>query len=183
MREHPLSEAPPCPTLAGMNRHSSLSRRAASRCAALGLALAMLAGTIAAGPAAAADLGPYAAPPEYSALPPSPCALYAQSYEAALRAMRQTAGLFHRQKAEFLRLKRRRNNDGFVGPDITLNSVMTAEQIDVAHWYAEVETSVHHARIDGCTPRVRLNEVENAASRLKQEVAQVTIWVDPITYQ
>jgi hypothetical protein len=178
-RRTPLERNPALPYLARMNHHSSFSPRAASWCAALGLALAGVAAT---SPAAAADLGPYGAS-HYSALPPSPCEIYAQSYNGALRSMRQTAGLFRHQEGEFHRLKRRRNNDGFAGPDIALNAVMSAEQIDVANWAAEVAISVEHARLDGCYSRARLNEIDNAASRLKLEIAEETIWIDPVTFR
>jgi hypothetical protein len=162
-----------------MNRQRTPSQRAV-----LGFALATLcAFAVGTGPAAAADLGPYGAPRAYYALPPSPCVIFAQSYSDALRSIRQTASLFRRQESRFHRLKRARNNDGFSGPDIALNAVMSAEQIDVATRATEVAISVAHARRLGCSSPGRLNEIDNAASRIKLEIADETIWIDRRTYQ
>ncbi|SEE75414.1 hypothetical protein SAMN05519104_7354 [Rhizobiales bacterium GAS188] len=153
-----------------MNRHGSISHRAV-----LGLALATLAAFAAGtGPTAAADLGAYGA---------SPCAIYAQSFNGALRSIRQTARVFRAHERSFHRLKRVRANDGFTGPDIALNAVMSAEQVDVATGATEVAISVQQARRLGCFSPARLNEIENEASRIKLEIAEETIWIDPVTFR
>jgi hypothetical protein len=160
-----------------------IPRRSFPNRAALGLALAALA-TLAgrAHPAAAADLAPYAVSPGYAALPPSPCLQLEQSFSEALRSIRLTARLFRSQDRAFHRLKRIRANDGFSGPDISLNTAMTAEQIDVATKVTEVSISVAHARQWSCFSAARLNRIDNEASRINQQIAQKAFWIDPRTF-
>jgi hypothetical protein len=130
-----------------------------------------------------ADLGPYGTAPAYSALAPSPCLQYQRAYADALHSMRQTARLFRSQERRFHRLKRVRDNDGFAGPDIALNALMSAEQIDVAVKTTEVAMLVEHARRLGCPSAARLNEIDNEASRIHREVADAAIWIDPLTFR
>jgi hypothetical protein len=132
--------------------------------------------------AMAADLGPYGATASYSALPPSPCYLYEQSYEEALHSIRYTARLYHSQWNQFHRLKRARRNDGFTGPDIALNAMMSAEQRDVAIRATQVSISVAYARRLHCFSAERLNLIDNEASRINHEVAEDAIWIDPRTF-
>ncbi len=143
-------------------------------------AMALTLGTAA--EAVAADLGPYAPPPAYVVAEPSPCWQFEQSFSAALSSIRETARVFRSQDREFHRLKRIRANDGFVGPDISLNAAMTAEQIDVATKATEVSISVEKARQWGCFASARLNRIENEAARFKQEVAYKAFWIDPHTF-
>jgi hypothetical protein len=107
---------------------------------------------------------------------------YEQSFSAALQSIRETARLFRSQNMAFHRLKRVRENDGYSGPDIHLNEVMTTEQIDVALKATQVSLAVDGARRLNCFSPVRLNQIENEASRIKQEVAEKAIWIDPRTY-
>jgi hypothetical protein len=146
---------------------------------ALGLLLAASAGVT---QPMAADLAPYAASPAYAVAPPSPCWQFEQAFSEALRSIRETARLFRSQERTFHRLKRIRANDGFVGPDISLNAVMTAEQIDVATKVTEVSISVAHARQWSCLSPARLNRIDNEASRINQEVGQRAFWIDPRTF-
>src|ERR1700731_2799078 len=120
--------------------------------------------------AVAADLGPYAPSPAYAVTEASPCWQFEQSFSAALNSIRETARVFRSHDREFHRLKRIRANDGFVGPDISLNVAMTAEQIDVANGATLVSISVAKARQWGCFAPTRLNRIENEAARIKQEV-------------
>ncbi|MFI5014194.1 MAG: hypothetical protein ACHQAY_17795 [Hyphomicrobiales bacterium] len=146
------------------------------------IALAILAFSGEADRAIAADLGQYGATPSYSGLPPSPCALFEQSFDEALRSIRGTARLYRSQWSQFHRLKRVRNNDGFAGPDITLNAVMSAEQRDVAIKATQVSISVASARRLHCSSAGRLNAIDNAASRINHEIAEDAIWVDPRSF-
>jgi hypothetical protein len=147
----------------------------------LGLwAIALTLGT--AHEALAADLGAYAPAPGYVAAEPSPCWQFEQSFSAALQSIRETARVFRSHDREFHRLKRIRANDGFVGPDISLNAAMTAEQIDVATGATVVSVSVAKARQWGCFAPTRLNRIENEAARIKQEVAEKEFWIDPRTF-
>ena len=130
--------------------------------------------------AVAADLGPYVSP-AYVVAEPSPCWQFEQSFSAALYSIRATARVFRSHDRQFHRLKRIRANDGFVGPDISLNAAMTAEQIDVATKATEVSLSVAKARQWGCFPPARLNRIENEAALIKQEVAEKEFWIDPRT--
>ncbi|MBV9568317.1 MAG: hypothetical protein JO172_09275 [Hyphomicrobiales bacterium] len=132
--------------------------------------------------AVAADLGPYAPAPEYVVGEPSPCWQFEQSFTTALGSIRDTARLFRVQDREFHRLKRIRANDGVVGPDISLNTVMTAEQIDVSTKATEVSISVDKARQWGCFPLARLNRIQNEAARIKQAVGERAFWIDPRTF-
>jgi hypothetical protein len=91
--------------------------------------------------------------------------------------------VFRAHERSFHRLKRVRANDGFTGPDIALNAVMSAEQVDVATGATEVAISVQQARRLGCFSPARLNEIENEASRIKLEIAEETIWIDPVTFR
>jgi hypothetical protein len=83
----------------------------------------------------------------------------------------------------FHRLKRKRLNDGFEGPDISLNAEMTHEQIEVAFKVTEIAKTVTKARRLACATPARLNLVENEAVRIRLEVAEAVLWVDPRTYQ
>jgi hypothetical protein len=159
-----------------MNRHRH-------HLAAFGVAIAMLAGLCA--PAPAADLSPYKAAPRYYALPaPSPpCVEYRRIYTDALYSARQVARLFRRHDREFLRLKRTRRNDGFDGPDIRVNAVMSSEQIDAAVLTTRVEIFVAKARQLSCASPARLNQIDNEASRLDREIAQAAIWIDPQSFR
>jgi hypothetical protein len=132
--------------------------------------------------AVAADLGAYAPSPAYVVAEPSPCWQFEQSFSAALYSIRETARVFRSHDREFHRLKRIRANDGFVGPDISLNAAMTAEQIDVATKATEVSIAVAKAREWGCVAAARLNRIENEAARIKQEVAEKEFWIDPRTF-
>jgi hypothetical protein len=132
--------------------------------------------------AVAADLGPYAPSPAYAVTEASPCWQFEQSFSAALASIRETARVFRSHDREFHRLKRIRANDGFVGPDISVNAAMTAEQIDVATGATEVSISVEKARQWGCFAPTRLNRIENEAARIKQEVAEKEFWIDPRTF-
>jgi len=162
-----------------MTRHARLPHRTA-----LWAAIAVCAATFGlAEGAKAADLGPYGAAPRYAALPPSPCEILRHTFDDALHSMRRTAKLFRGEDARFHRLKRVRANDGFVGPDITLNQEMTADQIDVATQATVVAKSVWEARRFGCLSQVRLNLIDNEASRIKEEIAETAIWIDPRTFQ
>ncbi|MBV9053119.1 MAG: hypothetical protein JO196_12020 [Hyphomicrobiales bacterium] len=143
------------------------------------------AGLLSSGPgghAAAADLGPYAPAPQYTVAEPSPCWEFEQSFSSALGSIRETARLFRSQDREFHRLKRIRENDGYVGPDISLNAVMNAEQIDVSTKATEVSISVDKARQWGCFPPARLNRIQNEAARIKQTVGERAFWTDPRTF-
>jgi len=142
-------------------------------------ALASIAGV--AQNAAAADLGPYTPPPAVVTEPNS-CLQFEQSFSSALGSIRETARLFRSQDREFHRLKRIRANDGFAGPDISLNAAMTTEQIDVDTKATEVSISVEKARQWGCFAPARLNRIENEAYRIKQEVGERTFWIDPRTF-
>jgi hypothetical protein len=147
----------------------------------LGLcALAMILG--ATDQAVAADLRPYAPSPGYGVAETSPCLQLEQSFSAALTSIREAARVFRSHDREFHRLKRIRANDGFVGPDISVNAAMTAEQIDVATGATEVSISVEKARQWGCFAPTRLNRIENEAARIKQEVADKEFWIDPRTF-
>jgi hypothetical protein len=132
--------------------------------------------------AVAADLRPYAPSPAYAVAAPSPCWQFEQAFSEALGSIRETARLFRSQDRTFHRLKRIRANDGFVGPDISLNAVMTAEQIDVATKVTEVSISVAHARQWSCLSPARLNRIDYEASRINQEVGQRAFWIDPRTF-
>src|SRR5580700_6005195 len=131
--------------------------------------------------AVAADLGPYASP-GFGVTETSPCLQLEQSFSAALTSIREAARVFRSHDREFHRLKRIRANDGFVGPDISVNAAMTAEQIDVATGATEVSISVEKARQWGCFAPTRLNRIENEAARIKQEVAEKEFWIDPRTF-
>jgi hypothetical protein len=159
-----------------MNRHFRFPRRACL--AALATLLAGVADR-----ATAADLGPYHAAPSYYALSPSPCLEYQHAYLDALYSIRQTARLFRSQDMTFHRLKRIRANDGFVGRDITLNAVMSAEQIDVAVKATQVAIFVARARRLSCTSAARLNEIDNEASRINRGIAEAAIWIDPQSFR
>ena len=143
---------------------------------AIGLLLAAFHGAL------AADLGAYAPAPPYAVAEPSPCWQFEQSFTTALGSIRDTARLFRVQDREFHRLKRIRANDGVVGPDISLNTVMTAEQIDVSTKATEVSISVDKARQWGCFPLARLNRIQNEAARIKQAVGERAFWIDPRTF-
>jgi hypothetical protein len=161
-----------------MSRHITLV-------CSLGALLGVAALTIA--PAMGADLGyhrppPPQAPAPYYALPPGPCLDYERSFTEALRSARATAASFRGQVRTFHYLKRRRENDGFVGPDITLNAQLSAEQVDVSYKVEQVMVSVQQARRLNCFSPIRLNLIDNEASRINHEIAQDQLWIDPRTY-
>lgn len=131
---------------------------------------------------AAADLGVYVAPTPYAG-PPSPCVQYEGMAHDALSALRQSARLYHRQVEVFHRLKWQHVNDGFTGPDISLNAEMTLVQIDVETQAVHVTTSVAEARRLRCAPLYRLNLLDNEASRLRHSVVEDAIWIDPLTFR
>jgi hypothetical protein len=138
-------------------------------------------------PAMAADLGYHPAPRPpapavYYAPPPSACLDYEQSFTGALHSARETARLFRSQLRTFHSLKRRPENDGFVGPDISLNAQLVAEQVDVSYKVEQVMVSVQRARLLNCFSPVRLNLIDNEASRINHEIAQDMLWIDPRTY-
>ncbi|MBV9751101.1 MAG: hypothetical protein JO188_01140 [Hyphomicrobiales bacterium] len=166
-----------------MNHESSFARFIEVRAIKACLTFVALAGMGAAPHfAAAADLGPYLPAPQYAVAEPSPCWEFEQSFSSALGSIRETARLFRSQDREFHRLKRIRENDGYVGPDISLNAVMSAEQIDVSTKATEVSISVDKARQWGCFPPARLNRIQNEAARIKQTVGERAFWTDPRTF-
>lgn len=114
---------------------------------------------------------------------PSPCEEYRRIYTDALFSARRIAALFHRDDRQFLRLKRRRTNDGFDGPDMRVNVALTGEQIEAAVLTTRVQIFVAKARQLHCSAPAGLNRVDNEAANINRSVAQATLWVDPITYQ
>jgi hypothetical protein len=113
----------------------------------------------------------------------SPCEQYRRIYTDALSSARQIARLFRRDDGQFHRLKRRRMNDGFDGPDIRINAKLTGEQIDVAVLTTRVEIFVRKARQLGCYSRAGLNRADNEAANINREIAQAVIWFDPQSFQ
>jgi len=149
------------------------------------LAAAMLAGFATLyGTAHAADLGVFKGPPRTAVvLPPSPCAEYRAIYTQALQSARQVARVFRRDDRVFHRLKRRRMNDGFDGPDIRINAGMTREQLEAATLTTRVEIFVAKARQLACAPPASLNRIDNEAARLHREIVQAAFWIDPQTFR
>jgi hypothetical protein len=113
----------------------------------------------------------------------SPCVEYRRIYTDALATARRIAREFRADNRTFHRLKRRRVNDGFDGPDIRVNAKMTGEQIDVAVLTTRAEIFVAKARQLHCSAPASLNLVDNEAANLHREITQATIWIDPPTYQ
>ena len=113
----------------------------------------------------------------------SPCVEYRRIYTDALSTARRIARAFRADNGAFHRLKRRRANDGFDGPDIRINAKMTGEQIDVAVLTTRAEVFVAKARQLHCSAPASLNLVDNEAASLHREITQATIWIDPPTYQ
>jgi len=174
--KHPLSHDAWRHNLGCMNRHPFLI-----------CAVAAIIGVGAlSGRADAADLGyspaPRPAPAVYYAPPPSPCFGYEQTFTGALHSARETARLFRSQLRTFHYLKRKRMNDGFVGPDITLNAQLSAEQVDVSYKVEQVMVAVLAARRLNCFSPVRLNLIDNEASRINHNIAQDMLWIDPRTF-
>ena len=159
------------------------TRRSSARSRAPWLAAACVLLALQEGHGQAADLGPYPAPRQYVIVTPSPCELYRSVYTEAIDSIRRTARQFRRNEVIFLRLKRRRMNNGFDGPDIELNAELTDEQIDVAVKAAQVAIFVARARRLSCASPAALNRIDNEAARFRQEVANTSIWIDPRSFQ
>jgi hypothetical protein len=121
-------------------------------------------------------------PAVYYAAPPAPCFGYEQTFTGALHSARETARLFRSQLRTFHYLKRRPENNGFVGPDITLNAQLSAEQVDVSYKVEQVMEAVLAARRLNCFSPVRLNLIDNEASRINHSIAQDMLWIDPRTF-